>query len=658
MFWSFLFNNTNGTGFHVVNNDVVAIKDLMLKNTLMNILSSNTNFYGTNITSQLFLETSLNTVKSNNWNIGIPIYPIGFANSSFQDERHGDRIIETIERISTQESEGVKIRLYSNDLVSDAITSTTQILTTEDAIDSSGTFNLARRSVSARHRNRYGLETDGIANSNFVIDNKASTGSYFYFNAWISSSWIVNNDNVIVSNYNGTSGWYLKSTTGEGSLSLFYTDKDGTEQFAEYYVPPRTYGTNKEYINIGIKFRPPSTNSPTLLNSFVPASLVGYKTNGSYGGNFSGGSATLPKGTTTGTGLTISYDVVGNNIDSTTILIVNRGEGYSVGDEVYIGMDSTMTGDDAPPLTTYGTNTYINAYITVARVEGGRIIDFFINGKRSEIISGNDYTFPNMETATTITCGSQYDGTKPTAIFMDDLQVFSNTFSDSITEGITQSLYNKSNGNCGQGYTTAEANQYKTTGLTILAIPTPIDALTGATETISLATFPTNCIVSNTRIYLRITFPTLTDLTISLDSPSGETISLFDGTLTTNTGGTIDCWFDDNAETLIQNETTDIINGYVNPNEPLSTFTTNNSIGTGNWTLTITNAGADTGTIDAYDLICNYTDIEQPIFPLCEYQFEDILYDPLESHSRNKLIAKDTISLSIIGTESNTMSAK
>jgi len=100
MFWSFLFNIQNGTAYNVVNQEGINITDLMIKNSLINILSTNPSFFGTDISSQLFIETSLSSNKSNNWNIGIPIYPIGFANSSFQDERHSDKIIDTLQKIS------------------------------------------------------------------------------------------------------------------------------------------------------------------------------------------------------------------------------------------------------------------------------------------------------------------------------------------------------------------------------------------------------------------------------------------------------------------------------------------------------------------------------------------------------------------------------
>ena len=651
MFWSFLFNIQNGTAYNVVNQEGINITDLMIKNSLINILSTNPSFFGTDISSQLFIETSLSSNKSNNWNIGIPIYPIGFANSSFQDERHSDKIIDTLQKISIDIDEGIKIRLYSNDLLNDAITSTTQILTTEGALDTAGSFNNARRTIKARHRNRYGLETDGTSNSNLTIGTgNISSGSYFYSSMWISADWISNNDNVLISNYDGTDGWYLKSTNGEGAITLFYTDKDGTEQFAEYYVPPTTY-TDTDWINIGIKFRPPDTNGAFTLGTFTPASPLNYKVDGTYGTLFTGGSITQNK-IGTGEGLTISFDVVANNIDSTSISIVNRGSAYSVGDEVYIGMEATMTGDDAPPRTSFGTINYTNASIVISAVNGGKVIDFYINGTIAKLTAGQEYIYPNFPTIKSIIVGSQYDGSLPSRLYMDDFQLYSSTYSDNISTEIISSLYNKGQGNCGQGYNTLETDQYKTTGLTVISPPTSIGA--GDTlENITL-TMPSNCTISNTKIYLRITLDPLSDLSITLTSPDGTLITIFDGTIITNTGDTIDCWIDDLADTDIQSFTGDITNKYVSAGIS-SGYNGENATGT--WILTCTNAGAGTGTIDAYDLICNYTDISQPIFPKCEYQFEDVLYDSSATHSRNKLLDKDTISLSIIGNESKSKSA-
>ncbi len=160
--------------------------------------------------------------------------------------------------------------------------------------------------------------------------------------------------------------------------------------------------------------------------------------------------------------------------------------------------------------------------------------------------------------------------------------------------------------------------------LTMVAIlPPAINAATscsiaipdGGSNLTNVITIYTSIVITDVDVVLDISHTYVNDLTASLTSPASTTISLFDGP-----GGS-----GDNIITTLDDESP---NGSVQaanpptgpsytPNQPLSSFDTQNA--QGNWTFTISDTVAeDSGNLNAWSLVINgtsYTCTDAPVDP-------------------------------------------
>lgn len=104
-------------------------------------------------------------------------------------------------------------------------------------------------------------------------------------------------------------------------------------------------------------------------------------------------------------------------------------------------------------------------------------------------------------------------------------------------------------------------------------------------------------ILTDLRVYIGITHTYIGDLTITLTSPAGTSVDIFDGNCGTNEG--IDVEFNDSGVALVCATPTA---GIYLPDNPLSAF--DGEFFDGDWTLTVTDGfGGDDGTLDQWCLI-------------------------------------------------------
>jgi len=104
--------------------------------------------------------------------------------------------------------------------------------------------------------------------------------------------------------------------------------------------------------------------------------------------------------------------------------------------------------------------------------------------------------------------------------------------------------------------------------------------------------------LTDLNVYIGITHTYTGDLTITLTSPSGTSVELFN---TCGTEENLDVEFDDGQPVLVCG-----VPGVYAPANPLAAF--NGEIFLGNWTLTVVDvAGGDTGTLDQWCLIPTFT---------------------------------------------------
>jgi len=128
----------------------------------------------------------------------------------------------------------------------------------------------------------------------------------------------------------------------------------------------------------------------------------------------------------------------------------------------------------------------------------------------------------------------------------------------------------------------------------------PDNDLNGAISSISV---PDNFTVERLRVSVKINHTWVSDLTLTLESPSGTTIELLSGACFDEPNDDIDVIFDDNGGNLVcsGSPTPPVISGSIIPNQFLSGFAGENSSGT--WKLKVVDdALGDTGSIESWSL--------------------------------------------------------
>ena len=137
----------------------------------------------------------------------------------------------------------------------------------------------------------------------------------------------------------------------------------------------------------------------------------------------------------------------------------------------------------------------------------------------------------------------------------------------------------------------------------------PVAIAASGTPTVnSTLTIPSGGIISDVNVNLNIPHTWVNDLTVTLTSPSGNSVELFTAKCDPQNGNiNVLATFDDSGSTLICNPGPNPagISGIIAPDSPLSAF--NGEDSTGTWTLTVADAfNLDGGSITAWSLdICS-----------------------------------------------------
>jgi subtilisin-like proprotein convertase family protein len=129
-------------------------------------------------------------------------------------------------------------------------------------------------------------------------------------------------------------------------------------------------------------------------------------------------------------------------------------------------------------------------------------------------------------------------------------------------------------------------------------LPIPDNDLSGV---ISSFLVSDNYTVERMKVTVKINHTWVSDLTLTLESPSGTIIELLSGACFDDPNNDIDVIFDDNGIDLICGSTPPVISGNIKPSQMLSSFAGENSSGT--WKLKVVDdANKDTGTIENWSI--------------------------------------------------------
>jgi len=143
----------------------------------------------------------------------------------------------------------------------------------------------------------------------------------------------------------------------------------------------------------------------------------------------------------------------------------------------------------------------------------------------------------------------------------------------------------------------------------------------GITSTINITD---NFNVEKANVTVKINHTWVSDLTLTLESPSGTIIELLSGACFDPPNDNIDVVFDDKGSNLICSTSTPVISGIIKPNQALSSFVSENSLGA--WKLKVVDdADQDTGNLESWSLeLCT----SEPSLAVNNYVFDNFKVYP------------------------------